>query len=465
VGRLAQLWRTTTVRLTAIFILVFTIFSVLLLGLISYQSSIQIQRQQAEEIEREVVQLQRIDRRNGLRALAIAVELLARQPGPGIYYLGDPLGQRVVGNVDGIPANILQEPGVYSFEYEVPRVDEEGTQTSRQGTAVVRSVILDSGFILVVGRDVVERRGFTAIIFGGFLWGVIGIVLFSLIAGLLTALRVLRRIDAINSTATKIMSGNLAERIPVTGRKDEFDALATSLNLMLDRIESLMQGLKEVTDNVAHDLKTPLTRLRNKAEAALREKRGEGAQREALENVIAESDKLIKTFNALLMIARAEAGAPSGALAEVDLSTVAADVAELYGPVAEEQGMTLETKLTAGIKLRANRELIGQALVNLIENALKYFEKDGGREGRITVGVRQQGGRVLIEVADNGPGVPAEERERVLQRWVRLEKSRTEAGAGLGLSLVAAVARLHKGTFRLEDNEPGVRAVMDLPAG
>jgi signal transduction histidine kinase len=181
--------------------------------------------------------------------------------------------------------------------------------------------------------------------------------------------------------------------------------------------------------------------------------------------VIAESDKLIKTFNALLMIARAEAGAPSGALAEVDLSTVAADVAELYGPVAEEQGMTLETKLTAGIKLRANRELIGQALVNLIENALKYYEKEGGREGRITIGVRQQGGRVLIEVADNGPGVPAEERERVLQRWVRLEKSRTEAGAGLGLSLVAAVARLHKGTFRLEDNNPGVRAVMDLPAG
>jgi signal transduction histidine kinase len=464
VSRLAQLWRTTTVRLTATFIVVFIIFSVLLLGLISYQSSIQIQRQQAEEIEREVLQLQRIDRRGGLRALAVAVELLARQPGPGIYYLGDPIGQRVVGNVDGIPANILQEPGIYSFEYQVPRVNEEGEQTMRQATAVVRSLVLDSGFILVVGRDVVERRGFTAIIFGGFMWGVVGIVVFSLIAGLVTALRVLRRIDAINSTATKIMSGDMAERIPVTKRNDEFDGLATSLNLMLDRIESLMQGLKEVTDNVAHDLKTPLTRLRNKAEAALRDSTGEGARREALETVIAESDKLIQTFNALLMIARAEAGAPSGALAEIDLSAVAADVAELYGPVAEEQGMRLETAVTEGIKLRANRELIGQALVNLIENALKYFEKGDGRNGWITIGVRQQSGRVLIEVADNGPGVPAEERERVLQRWVRLEKSRTEPGSGLGLSLVAAVARLHRGTFRLEDNAPGVRAVMDLPA-
>jgi signal transduction histidine kinase len=465
VNRLAQLWRTTTVRLTATFIVVFMVFSVLLLGLISYQSSIQIQRQQAEEIEREVLQLQRMDRRGGLRALAIAVELLARQPGPGIYYLGDPLGQRVVGNVDGVPVNILQDPGIYSFEYQVPRVNEEGEQTMRQGTAVVRSLVLDSGFILVVGRDVVERRGFTAIIFGGFVWGVVGIVVFSLIAGLLTALRVLRRIDAINSTATKIMSGNLAERIPVTKRNDEFDGLATSLNLMLGRIESLMQGLKEVTDNVAHDLKTPLTRLRNKAEAALRDAADGEARREALETVIAESDKLIKTFNALLMIARAEAGAPSGALTEIDLSAVAADVAELYGPVAEEQDMTLETAVTDGIKLRANRELIGQALVNLVENALKHFEKSDGRNGRIVIGVRQQAGRVLIEVSDNGPGVPAEERERVLQRWVRLEKSRTEPGSGLGLSLVAAVARLHGGTFRLEDNAPGVRAVMDLPAG
>jgi signal transduction histidine kinase len=464
VGRLAQLWRTTTVRLTATFIVVFMIFSVLLLGLISYQSSIQIQRQQAQEIEREVVQLQRIERRSGLRGVAIAVELLARQPGPGIYYFGDPLGQRVVGNVDGVPANILQDPGVYSFEYEVPRVDEEGAQSSRQGTAVVRSLVLDSGFILVVGRDVVERRGFTAIIFAGFGWGVVGIVVFSLIAGFVTSLRVLRRIDAINSTATKIMSGDLSERIPVTRRKDEFDGLATSLNLMLDRIEGLMQGLKEVADNVAHDLKTPLTRLRNRAEAALRGNGGGDTQREALENVIAESDQLIKTFNALLMIARAEAGAPSGALAEVDVSAVAADVAELYGPVAEERGMVLELQLTDGIVLRANRELIGQALVNLVENALKYFERSDGRDGRITIGVRREGRRVLLEVADNGPGVPEQERERVLQRWVRLENSRTEPGSGLGLSLVAAVARLHRGTFRLEDNRPGVRAVMDLPA-
>uniref|UniRef100_UPI0037BEE931 sensor histidine kinase n=1 Tax=Devosia sp. TaxID=1871048 RepID=UPI0037BEE931 len=291
-----------------------------------------------------------------------------------------------------------------------------------------------------------------------------GILLFSVIAGGMTAVRVLRRIDAIASTSRMIMSGNLSERVPVTKRNDEFDGLAQNLNQMLDRIEQLMLGLKEVTDNVAHDLKTPLTRMRNRAEAALRDGQSEPVQREALETVIAESDQLIKTFNALLMIARAEAGAPSGAFADVDLSAVAADVAELYGPVAEDAGMTLETHVTDGIMARANRELIGQALVNLVENALKYYEPAEGKAGKIMVGIRRLNDRVLIEVGDNGPGIAPEDRGRVVERFVRLEKSRTEPGSGLGLSLVAAVARLHKGQFRIEDNQPGVRAVIDLPA-
>ena len=462
--RIAQLWRTTTFRLTAVFILIFMVFSVLLLGVISYQSSIQIQRQQANEIDREITRLQRIDERQGFRAIIIAAELLSRQPGPGIYYLGDPVGQRVVGNVETLPTAVLQEPGTYSFEYERSRPFDEEGDSPPPGNAVVRSVVLDSGLILVVGRDVVERRGFTAIIFTSFLLGVGGILVFSLITGLFTALRVLRRIDTINSTASKIISGNMSERVPVTKRNDEFDGLATNLNLMLDRIEQLMQGLKDVTDNVAHDLKTPLSRLRNQAEAALRDGTNQERQREALEATIAESDKLIKTFNALLMIARAEAGAPSGAFADVDLSAVVSDVAELYGPAAEEAGLELDARVTGGITLRGNRELLGQALVNLVENALKYIERGDGQHGRVTIGVRQEAGRVLIEVADNGPGIPEHERERVLERFVRLEKSRTEPGSGLGLSLVAAVARLHKGEFRIEDNAPGVRAVIDLPA-
>lgn len=465
--RLAQLWRTTTVRLTALFMLIFVIFAVVLLGLITWQTSVQLQRQQTDAIDREAVQIKRMDSDAGFRATIIAVQRLASQPGPGIYYLADPSGQLIVGNVTDLPPEVLAEPGTYSFNYSKQRpFDDPGADDpspQRQGYAMVRSEKLNSGLILVVGRDVVERRGFTAIVLQWFAVGAGGILLFSLVAGVVTAVRVLRRIDTISSTSNKIMSGNLSERVPVTGRNDEFDALATNLNLMLDRIEKLMQGMKEVTDNVAHDLKTPLTRLRNHAEAALRDGQGEETRKQALETTIEESDKLIKTFNALLMIARAEAGTPSGALSEIDLSAVVADVAELYGPLAEDEGLALETDIAEGIKVNGNRELLGQALVNLIENALKYYEPEDGKAGRITVSLKRDGSRVRIEVADNGPGIAAEDRGRVVERFVRLEKSRTEPGSGLGLSLVAAVAQLHRGELRLEDNAPGVRAVIELP--
>lgn len=470
--RIIQLWRTSTVRLTATFILIFVIFSILLLAFITWQSSVQIQRQQADDIDNEVRVFQRIDANQGIRALAFAVERISRAPGPGVYYLGDATGQYLLGNVADVPANVLIEPGTYSFDYERanPFIDPAGpaegqadARPRKTGYAIARSVELSNGMRLVVGRDVVERRGFSAIIVQSFLWGVLGIIAFSLVAGGITARRVLKRIDTIRETSTKIMSGNLSERVPVTKRNDEFDGLATNLNAMLDRIEQLLQGLKEVTDNVAHDLKTPLTRLRNQAETALRDGASDKTRQQALETTIAESDRLIQTFNALLMIARAEAGAPSGALSDIDVSAIVADVAELYGPVAEDEGIVVETSIAESVHVRANRELIGQAMVNLLENAVKYAKPNGEGQGSITVSLRPQGDRVLVAVADNGPGIPEEDRKRVLERFVRLEKSRSEPGSGLGLSLVDAVTRLHGGTFRIEDNAPGVRAVIDLP--
>lgn len=475
-ARFAQIWRTSTVRLTATFILIFSLFAILLLAFITWQSSVQIQRQQANDIDREMRAFQRLDQTGGIRALAFAVERISRAPGPGVYYLGDATGQYLLGNVTDVPANVILEPGIYGFDYERAnpltdppppgpgRAGDPNVRDDKTGFAIVRSVVLSNGMRLVVGRDVVERRGFSAIIVQSFLIGVLGIILFSIIAGGVTARRVLKRIDTIRDTSTKIMSGNLSERVPVTKRNDEFDGLATNLNAMLDRIEQLLQGLKEVTDNVAHDLKTPLTRLRNQAETALRAGASEATREQALETTIAESDRLIQTFNALLMIARAEAGAPSGALTEVDVSAVVADVAELYGPLAEDEGIEVKTAITEGVHLRANRELIGQAMVNLLENAVKYARPADHGVGRITIGLREHQGRVLIEVADNGPGIPEEDRKRVLERFVRLEKSRSEPGSGLGLSLVDAVTRLLGGSFRIEDNAPGVRAVIDLPA-
>ena len=465
--RLVRLWQTTTVRLTALFILIFVLASSGLLAFMAYQSSIVIQQNQTRDIEREIAQIQRTERNRGVRAVAVAVQTLSNRPGPGIYYLGDDSGRMLVGNVSNFPTSVLSGEGVHTFDYERELAfnTPEGGREVRAGYALVQSVVLESGLRLVVGRDIVERRGFAAIIFQGFFFGVIGIVVLSLVTGGLTAMRVLKRIDSITDTSTKIMSGNMSERVPVTRRNDEFDRLATSLNDMLDRIERLMQGLKEVTDNVAHDLKTPLTRMRNKAEAALREGVSDEDRLKALQTNIEESDQLIRTFNALLMIARVEAGAPSGAFEDLDLSAVVEDVAELYAPVAEDADMKLIVELTRDIHIRGNRELIGQALVNLVENAIKYASVSKSKNKAITLGVKQENGHVTIEVSDVGPGIPKADRDRVFERFVRLEKSRTEPGSGLGLSLVAAVARLHKGELRLEDNQPGVRAIIEFPVG
>lgn len=470
-SRLAQVWRTSTVRLTATFIAIFVVFAILLMAFIGWQSSVQIQRQQTDDIDREIRLFQRIEANQGIRSLAFAVNRFSSQPGPGIYFLGDAAGQYLLGNVPDMPAEVLIAPGVYSFDYDRTDLSEEigalldPGAPRRSGVALVRSVELGNGMRLVVGRDVVERRGYSAIILQSFLVGVVGIILFSVIAGGITARRVLRRIDTIRDTSTKIMSGNLSERVPLTRRNDEFDGLATNLNAMLDRIEQLLQGLKEVTDNVAHDLKTPLTRLRNQAEAALRDNASEETRQQALETVIAESDRLIRTFNALLMIARAEAGAPSGTLSAVDVGAIVSDVVELYGPVAEDAGIEVVSDIEENILLKANRELIGQAMVNLLENAVKYARPEDGSPGRIAIGLHRHGDMARIEVADNGPGIPQADRNRVLERFVRLEKSRSEPGSGLGLALVNAVARLHGGSFRIEDAAPGVRAVLELPAG
>lgn len=467
-SRFAQVWRTSTVRLTATFIAIFVVFAILLMAFIGWQSSVTIQRQQSDDIDREIRLFQRIEATQGIRALAFALNRLSGQPGPGVYYLGDAAGQYLLGNMSDVPPDVLIDPGVYSFDYDRPDPlgeDAAGMpdRPKRSGVAVVRSIELGNGMRLVVGRDVVERRGYSAIILQSFLVGVVGIILFSVVAGGVTARRVLKRIDTIRDTSTKIMSGNLSERVPITKRNDEFDGLARNLNAMLDRIEQLLQGLKEVTDNVAHDLKTPLTRLRNQAEGALRDTASPETKEKALETVIAESDKLIQTFNALLMIARVEAGAPSGALSEIDVSSIVSDVAELYTPVAEDEGIEVTTDIAEGVTLRANRELIGQAMVNLLENAMKYAKPEDGRAGKISVSLKREGGSVVIVVADNGPGIAEADRSRVLERFVRLEKSRSEPGSGLGLALVNAVARLHGGSFSIEDNGPGVRAVLDVP--
>jgi signal transduction histidine kinase len=239
--------------------------------------------------------------------------------------------------------------------------------------------------------------------------------------------------------------------------------LADNLNAMLSRIEHLLYGVKDVSDNIAHDLKTPLTRLRNRVETALAGPSDGPSYRAALEATIEESDQLIKTFNALLMIARIEAGSPDGAMTEIDADAIVQDVAELYEPVAEETGAELAVHTAPQpIMIKASRELLGQALANLVDNAIKYATA-ADTNAKISISAERDGDSLVLRVADNGPGIPPEDRERALQRFVRLEKSRTQPGSGLGLSLVAAVARLHHGAIELGDGNPGLVVTLRLP--
>jgi signal transduction histidine kinase len=250
----------------------------------------------------------------------------------------------------------------------------------------------------------------------------------------------------------KIMAGDLSQRLPVGGSGDEFDRLSVSLNTMLERIEKLNEGLRQVSDNIAHDLKTPLTRLRNKAADALDTAEPE-TRRVALEGIISESDQLIRTFNALLMISRVEAGSVAAEMSLIELSAIVADSAELYEPVAEEAGLALTSAIEPGIEIQGNRELIGQAIFNLIDNAVKY-SSDTKDAGEVSLKLARRPDGICLSVADHGPGIPAEKREDVLKRFVRLDESRSKPGTGLGLSLVEAVMELHSGRLELSDTDP-----------
>jgi signal transduction histidine kinase len=341
--------------------------------------------------------------------------------------------------------------------------------------ALVRVTELSSGFRLLIGRDLEERRRLFGVVAKAAQWSVLIVVVLGLGGGIFVARRVLRRIDAMTGTAQRIMAGDLSGRLPVGRSGDELDRLAENLNAMLERIEALMMGLKEVSDNIAHDLKTPLTRLRNRAEDALAKSRTEAEYRSALERTIEESDGLIRTFNALLMIARAESGQARGNMDDFDAADVARGIHELYEPLAEDGGMTLRVKVISA-PLHGNRELISQALANLVENAIKYGKPDVAApplsigiiaeadRKEILIEVRREGDRVLLSVTDRGPGIPAGDRKHAVERFVRLEASRTQPGSGLGLSLASAVATLHGGDLRLDDAHPGLVATLTIPA-
>jgi signal transduction histidine kinase len=376
------------------------------------------------------------------------------------------MGEGLAGNVGSLEPGVLESEGWIETAYR--RLEEPG---SAEHTALVRVVRLPGGIRVLVGRDLDERGRMLHIVALAGRWSVAIVIVLGIIGGIFVSRRVLKRVDAMTGTAQTIMAGDLSGRLSVMGSGDEFDRLAHNLNAMLERIESLMRGLKEVTDNIAHDLKTPLTRLRNRCEAALRTANSDVEFRRVLEDTIEESEGLIRTFDALLMIARAESGEVREGMAEFDVAEVARDVGELYEPLAEDKGLTLEVEAKQQAAVKGNRELVSQALANLVDNAIKYaapcttesLDAVNGERSGILVKADTEQDRIVLTVSDRGPGIPQDDRSRVVGRFVRLERSRSLPGCGLGLSLVSAVARLHGGELKLEDNAPGLRARISLP--
>ncbi len=458
---LGKLLRTTAFKLTLVYLGVFVLFAASLLAYFALNTRRLITEQITATVNGEVNGLSQQYGQGGLRRLVIVVDVRSRRPGSSLYLVTTPSGEGLAGNVGSLEAGVLDRPGWLETNYH--RLESpEGTEHR----ALVRVVQLPGGFHLLVGRDLEERERLFGIIVNAGQWSLALVIVLGLLGGFFVSRRVLSRIDAMTGTAHTIMAGDLSGRLPVAGTGDELDRLADNVNAMLDRIEALMRGLKEVSDNIAHDLKTPLTRLRNRCEQALRAATGEASYRAALESTIAESDDLIRTFDALLMIARAESGQARDNMIEFDASEIARDVGDLYEPVADEKGITLKIDASIAAPVRGNRELVSQALANLIDNAIKYAGPGGkvnGVPAEIVVRAGNDGERITLSVADRGPGIPDADRGRVVERFVRLEQSRSEPGSGLGLSLASAVARLHGGELKLEDNHPGLRTTIALP--
>ena len=419
-----------------------------LLGFIYVSAAGYMTGQMEAVIEAEVQGLAERYRIAGTRGLrALVNERIARNPASSsIYLLADPAFGIVAGNLTGWPESAQGEDPWVEFElYEAGDADRPEVHRAR-----ARHFQLPRGFHLLVGRNMRDFEEMRSAIFRTVAWGIVIAGVLALAIAWRLRRSVVARIESINRTSRRIMEGELSERIESHGSGDEFDELASNLNAMLERIETLMEDVRRVSDNVAHDLRTPLGRLRTRLEQ-LRDAAGDGSTAELAQAALGEADQMLATFNALLRIARIETRQRRHAFQRVDLATIGDDVADLYAPLAESRGIAFRHSGIAA-PVDGDADLLFQSLANLLDNAMKYAPEGGAVTLHVTAGADD----VTVVVADNGPGVPPEEREAVLRRFYRLEPSRSLPGSGLGLSLVAAVAQLHEAALLLEDNQPGL---------
>lgn len=453
--------RGSAVRIAASYSLLFALSSAVLMILGVWWTTSAMLREVDAGIDADITRLSGQYRAAGMPGLVSAIRerLNTRQLiGDNLYLLVDETGAPIVGNLTRWPTERPDREGRITFVLgNIPDLDD----TSRRARA--RIIRVGERMQLAVGRDLVYLDVLRARLIGGFGWGLGIVVLLALLGGVVVSRSANRRVATLNTAIDEVMRGDLARRLPLRGNDDEIDELIGHVNGMLDRIGELMTNVRQVSDNIAHDLRTPLTRLRRRLDEVAGASGLDGSQRAAIETASAEADGLLATFNALLRIARIEASDRRSGFTAVDLGPLLEDVVELYEPVAEDLERRLEREdLTGGVVIRGDRDLLFQAAANLVDNALKFTPPGGAVLVRLEEG---PGGTVEIVVEDEGPGIPESERERVLRRFVRLDESRSTSGNGLGLALTDAVARLHGGAVLIEDADPGTRVRLRVASG
>ncbi len=450
-----RLLRTSTFRLAFFAAMLFTASGSLVLAFIYVDMLRTIDREIAGVLAREVGALSSDYARQGRRGLteAVTYRMSERQGSVRLYLVADAAGRLLAGNLAAGPA---AAPAAGA-----PAVDIALPETTGPAAGRVEVVAFADGTRLLVGRDLTERRGFQHILEGSLAAAAALMLALGVAAGLAMSRHALRRLDAVNRTAAAILAGDLDERVALAGSRDEFDQLGAALNAMLDRIQKLIATIGNVTHNIAHDLRTPLNRLRGRLEIALRAPREGEDYRSVIRQAIREADAIIATFNAMLRIAEIRGRGRPRANERVDLSDTVETLVDLYQPLAEENGLSMVAAAAPGIVVNGDGQLISQALNNLIDNAVKYTPPGG----TVTVALRARGDLVDLEVSDSGAGIPADKRGEVLRRFVRLDSSRHTPGSGLGLSLVAAVADYHGATLALGNNHPGLMVTLTFTTG
>jgi signal transduction histidine kinase len=456
---LRRLLRTTAFRTALIYACSLSLITAIGLGFVHWSMARHVQAQIDARLRLETEVLINLYRSQSLPALLDSIRSRSRNDDQRrifFYLLWNPdRQQRLAGQLPDWPNKLdVQQRYATLHLSEVIALK----QPDRDVQVRVLATTLPDGYHLLVGHGLYDEQALLAHSFVISMLVIAVILALALLGSLVLSHYTLRRIDAVSRTAGDIMAGDLSQRIAISSRANEFDDLGSKLNQMLARIEQLLAGMRQVTDNVAHDLRKPLNRMRNRLEVTLLEARTAEEYRAVMEQSVTDTDEMLKTFNALLSIAQAEAGIKRTDWGKVALEELVEDLADLYGAVAEAQSLEFDWSSDPAAVVMGNRHLLAQAVGNLLDNAVKYTPAGGRIELRVAV--EQRG--VLLSVTDNGPGIALADRQRVLERFVRLDSARSQPGNGLGLSLVRAVAQLHDAQLSLMDNQPGLKVVLQF---